>query len=161
MDMEELFSWPKQQTMDYLGHRSEVEYEQEWQKQKDGYSSYNRRFILFLMKIKTSEEIIGRCGLHNWNLAEHRAELGCIINPPEFRRMGYATEAVNEVIRYGFQDLNLNRIEAIALADNEASIQALKKFRFTQEGLLREHRFKDGVYEDSLMFSLLASEYSG
>ena len=61
-----------------LGHRSEEDYLKDEYKHKNGYSSYNRSFILFLLTAKKSNKIIGRCGLHNWNKEHKRAELGYV-----------------------------------------------------------------------------------
>jgi len=69
------------------------------------------------------------------------------------------TEAFQKIIHYGFDVMKLNRIEAFVSPQNEASIKLLKKFNFVEEGLLRKHYFKNNIMEDSLVCSLLRSEY--
>jgi ribosomal-protein-alanine N-acetyltransferase len=68
-------------------------------------------------------------------------------------------EAVAPVIRYGFEQMQLNRIEAFIGSANEASQRLVKALGFREEGLLRKHYIKDGIAEDSLVFGLLRSEY--
>jgi ribosomal-protein-alanine N-acetyltransferase len=69
------------------------------------------------------------------------------------------TEAVKPILQYGFEQMNLNRIEACTGPENVASIKILQKFGFKQEGYLRQHYYgKDQIY-DSLIFSLLKAEY--
>lgn len=71
-----------------LGHQSEEDYIKEERKHKNGYSSYNRSFILFLLTDKASDSIIGRCGLHNWNIEHCRAEIGYVMTKENFKMKG-------------------------------------------------------------------------
>ena len=74
---------------------------------------------------------------------------------------GFATEAVNEILRYGFEELNLARIQAWVFAINTASVRVLEKAGFKYEGTLRQkvdfgtHRIDDHVY------GILKSEWNG
>lgn len=67
-------------------------------------------------------------------------------------------EALHEILCYGFDELNLHRIEAITGRENFVSQKLLKDRGFIYEGLLREHYFTNNIYEDSLMFSLMEKE---
>lgn len=144
-----------------LGHRSEEAYRNEENKHKKGYSSYNRSFILFLLTDKETNTIIGRCGLHNWNKEHKRAEIGYVMEDVLYRGKGLMSEAVGAIIDYGFNELSLNRIEALVGTGNVPSLKILKKFNFKQEGVLRQHCYIAGQFEDSLLFSRLFSEYVG
>jgi ribosomal-protein-alanine N-acetyltransferase len=154
-------SHSKSEIMEILGHRSEEDYLKEEHKNKNGYASYNRSFMLFLIIHKKTSQIIGRCGLHNWNDEHKRAEIGYVMDDEQFKRLGLMTEAVGAVIDYGFHVLNLHRIEAMVGTKNTASLKIMEKFHFIQEGLLREHYFISGNYEDSLVFSKLKTEFIG
>ena len=142
-----------------LGHRSEEEYLQEEHKFKNGYSSYNRSFLLFLLIDKELNKIVGRCGIHNWNKDHKRAEIGYNMQDDSFKRKGLMKEAVNAIIDYGFNELKLHRLEALVGANNIASLKIMERFDFVKEGLLRQHFYIDGKYEDSIMFSVLGEEY--
>lgn len=142
-----------------MGHRSEEEFLQEESKVKNGYASYNRTFILFLLTDKESGRIIGRCGLHNWNREHKRAEIGYEMKEDSYRRKAFMSEAVEAILNYGFTVLKLNRIEALAGPDNVPSLKILKKNNFKQEGTLRQHFAITDKFEDSLVFSLLSEEY--
>lgn len=142
-----------------LGHRSEEDYLKEENKHKNGYASYNRSFMLFLLTDKASERIIGRCGLHNWNIEHQRAEIGYVMEDEQYKRKGLMTEAVNHIIHYGFNKLNLNRIEAIVGIGNMASLRLMKKYHFIEEGVLRQHCYATDKYEDSIIFSKLRQEH--
>lgn len=77
---------PKTEIKKILGHRSDEDYKKEELKHKKGYASYNRSFLLFLLTDKESNNIIGRCALHNWNVEHKRAEIGYIMEYENFKR---------------------------------------------------------------------------
>lgn len=159
-EMNQLFDrLPKSEIKNILGHRSEDEYLQDEQKHKNGWSSYNRKFILFLMKHKESGKIIGRCGLHNWNDEHKRAEIGYVMEDEGFRRLGLMSEAVKPIIHYGFHHLGLNRMEALVGIDNAPSIRILAKNKFRNEGILKQHYCVSGNYTDSIICAILRNEY--
>ena len=69
------------------------------------------------------------------------------------------SEAVEKIIRYGFEELNLNRIEAIVGPENVPSLRLMEKNGFVQEGRLRKHYPSENGFEDSLVFGLLREEH--
>lgn len=159
-DVTTLFeNYPKAEIMRVLGHRSEEDYLAEEHKQKNGYSTYNRSFLLFLISDKSTGQVIGRCSLHNWNKEQTRAEIGYVMHDETQRQKGFMTEAVTAVIAHGFNELKLRRIEALTGVTNTASLRLLEKSGFQKEGLLREHWQLPNGTEDSLLFSLLRREY--
>ena len=143
-----------------LGHRSEEDYLKEEKKHIDSYSSYNRRFILFLLTDKDSSRIIGRCGLHNWNKENKRAEIGYIMEDESFKNKGLMTEAIDAIIDYGFNIIKLNRIESLVGRGNIPSLRIMEKFNFKKEGLLRQHLYNPDKFEDSILFSKLYNEFT-
>ncbi|MCA0237775.1 MAG: GNAT family N-acetyltransferase [Bacteroidetes bacterium] len=159
-DMAYIFNhFPKEQIMVVLGHRSENDYLKEEQKHQNGYASYNRRFLMFLLTDKESGQIIGRCGIHNWNKDHHRAEIGYVMEDENFKRKALMSEAVEAIIEYGFKVLNLNRIEAMVGLDNVPSLRILEKNGFKEEGRLREHVRSAEGFSDTLLLSVLSKEY--
>jgi ribosomal-protein-alanine N-acetyltransferase len=152
-------NFSKDEVKKILGHRTEEDYQKEEYKYKNGYASYNRDFILFLLTEKVTNTIIGGSALHNWNKEHHRAEIGYIISDENFKRKGLMTEAVSAVIDYGFNKLNLHRIEAHVGSNNIASLRIIENHQFTKDGLLRQHYFIADKYEDLNLFSLLYNEY--
>lgn len=154
-------NFSKNEIKKILGHRSEEEYEKEEYKNKKGYASYNRSFLLFLITVKPENTIIGRCGLHNWNMDHNRAELGYNMTDENYKRKGFMTEAVGAVLDFGFKQLKLHRVEALIGSNNIPSLKIAENYHFTKEGLLRQHYYASDNYEDSFVFSLLEQEYLG
>lgn len=73
---------------------------------------------------------------------------------------GYATEAVNQLLIFGFNTLQLERISATCHPGNIGSIRVLEKSGFTLEGRLRSHRLVRGARRDSLLYSILRDEHA-
>ena len=69
------------------------------------------------------------------------------------------SEAIAAVLRYGFQEMNLNRIEAIIDPANTSSVQLLEKIKFVREGLLREYDLGQNGFDDVYMYSILKRDY--
>jgi len=149
----------KPKIMTILGHRSETDYEKEYHKYKNGYAAYNRSFLLFLLVDKTTDKIIGRCGLHNWNTDHWRAEIGYVMEDEDYKKQGLMGEAVEAIIDYGFTFLNLHRLEALVGKENIPSLRLMEKNNFIREGVLREHYYVAGKFEDSIVFSKLQEEH--
>jgi RimJ/RimL family protein N-acetyltransferase len=86
------------------------------------------------------------------------AKLGFAIQHSDWGH-GYATDAARTLITFGFGELGLHRISAAAGPDNAASVAVIKRLGMTYEGRIRDHVFTNGAWRDSLLYSLLASEW--
>ena len=104
------------------------------------------------------DTVIGMIGFHYWSV-HNRAMLGYDL-AHEFWGRGIGSEASRRVIRFGFENMGLNRIEAPTIEDNYESVRMLEKLGFTCEGIRREYSLEeDGKYHGSAMYALLLSEY--
>ncbi|MGH3772225.1 MAG: GNAT family N-acetyltransferase [Pseudonocardiaceae bacterium] len=73
---------------------------------------------------------------------------------------GYALDAARTIIDFGFTTLGLHRISGAIGPDNAASIALVTRLGFTHEGRLRDHVFTNGAWRDSILYSLLAHEWT-
>ncbi len=148
-----------QEIMNFFGLENVQLMQEEKRKYNLGIATFNRTFVNFQLINKKTEFIIGACGFHTYYIEHGRAEIGYHLFSERDKNKGLMTEALQKIIHYGFEVMKLNRIEAFVSPHNEASIKLLKKFNFVEEGLLRKHYFKNNILEDSLVCSLLRSEY--
>ncbi|WP_410771949.1 GNAT family N-acetyltransferase [Fontibacillus sp. BL9] len=88
------------------------------------------RDLHFAVEVKETGGLIGVCSLQFWVPETGKARLGYLLSP-DFWNRGFATEAAKSLLKYGFQTLNLNRIEARCSVDNPASEQVLRKCGFS------------------------------
>ncbi len=103
--------------------------------------------------------LLGRITYFDLNPRNRSAEIGFLI-APEYRRKGYASEALRLLLRHLFEELGINKVMAQTGEYNEASIALLKKLGFKQDGRLRQHHEIDGKLYDDLLFSILAEEFN-
>jgi ribosomal-protein-alanine N-acetyltransferase len=104
--------------------------------------------------------IVGTAGFWRWDQGRHLAEIGYELAPEHWGR-GLIVEALRAIVRYGFAELGLHRVEANLDPANVRSARALEKLGFVREGVLRQNWFYDGAYTDSAAYGLLASEFEG
>ena len=100
---------------------------------------------------------IGMCDLMRIEAANRVAELGIWIGRPWWQS-GYGTDAVHTICRFGFEHVNLHRINLFVNADNAQAIRAYEKVGFVHEGSLRENAFVQGRRVDLLVMGLLAGD---
>lgn len=103
---------------------------------------------------KEDDKLIGTCGFHNWNKRYNRIEIGYELSK-EYWNQGVMSEVLPKLISFGFENLELNRIEALVMPGNKPSLKLLNKFGFSEEGLLHEYALFKGKYTDLVMLSLL------
>lgn len=102
--------------------------------------------------------LIGTCGYVALYPNDERAEIGYAMSR-EYWGKGYMTEAVRAVLKFGFENMKLNRVEAKTNLENAVSSRLLEKVGMTYEGILRQYTFCKGQHLDLKMYSLLRSEY--
>lgn len=107
---------------------------------------------------KEDGDFIGCCCLGDFNEEVRRSEIGYVLRRSEWSK-GYATEAVKALVAFGFETMNLNRIEAFITPGNDASIAVLKKAGFLQEGVVRERDLIKGKLEDGVILAILKRDY--
>ncbi|MGC3860566.1 GNAT family N-acetyltransferase [Micromonospora chersina] len=101
---------------------------------------------------------IGWCGLTRWNPDYRSASLGYCYGEAAWGH-GYATEAARALLRWAFDTLDLNRVQAETDTRNVASARVLEKLGFVREGTLREDCVVNGDVSDSWVYGLLRREW--
>jgi [ribosomal protein S5]-alanine N-acetyltransferase len=143
----------------FFGLQTDEALEQKKGMYNNGMTTFNKSFLYFQLLKKDSKENIGWCGYHTYYTQHSRAELGYVLTAENERAKGYMKEALPEIIKYGFDTVKLHRIEAFVGPTNTPSLKLIEQLGFRKEGHLKEHYFKNGIAEDSILFGLLRSEY--
>jgi RimJ/RimL family protein N-acetyltransferase len=113
----------------------------------------------FAIRLLPDARLIGSAGLRDIDPEHLQAELGFWIGR-EWWGQGYAREAAEAVIQFGFDSLGLNRIYAHHMARNPAAGKVLEASGMRQEGLLRQRVRKWGVYEDVVLYATIRDDRS-
>jgi len=106
------------------------------------------------IELKGQAGIIGTIGFQEWSTEHKRAEISYALFPESWGK-GYALEAVNKVISFGFQEMKLVRIGAIVFTENDASNKLLTKAGFEKEGVLKKYIHQNNISYDTYSYSLI------
>jgi len=119
-----------------------------------------QRGINWAVTLLDPQVVVGIFSLHHWDPYHRRAEAGYGL-ARAYWGQGIGSEALRAILRFGFEQLNLNRIYARTIADNHESVRLLERMGFQREGTFRKHSWEDdGTFHDSAMYGLLRDEFS-
>lgn len=102
-------------------------------------------------------EFVGAVGLGGIDPRSRQAELGIWIARPHWDK-GYGTDAVRTICRFGFRELNLQRVFLRVYETNPRGVRSYEKVGFKEEGRLRRGQFVGGRYVDAIVMGLLAED---
>ena len=114
----------------------------------------NNSVINWAITTKENDQLIGMIGYYRMKPENYRAEVGYILSA-EYHGQGIMTEALQRVVRFGFEEMGLNSIEAVIDPENYGSEKVVLKNNFVKEGHFKEHTFFEGKFFDSVFYSLL------
>jgi len=117
-----------------------------------------RQAIYWVIADVKEGQVIGRCHYLYVNHEHSRGEIGYCLTKAYWGQ-GITTKAITAIVKYGFEHLELNRIEATVSSENYASARVLEKVGFVKEGTLRQHTFRDDRYHDVDTFSFLKKDW--
>ena len=118
-----------------------------------------RPAYLLAITVPTDGRLIGLVTLSITHRALGQAELGYRLSA-DFWGQGYAAEAAQGLVGFGFATLGLHRIYALCHPENTGSRRVMEKVGMRYEGYLREDwRYRDGTWRDSLLYAILARDW--
>ncbi len=103
-------------------------------------------------------KLVGTIGFHVWSPQNSYAEVGYALSK-DYWNKGIMTEAYEEVIKFGFERMKLNRIEATCKLANTASEKVMLKCGMTYEGIMKKKLYAKGEFHDLKLYSLLKSDW--
>jgi RimJ/RimL family protein N-acetyltransferase len=104
---------------------------------------------------------IGSAGLSDIDGRNASAEVGLFIGLPEMWDRSLGLDALQTLVRFGFEQMNLHRIYLQVFAGNERAVHLYEKIGFRHEGRWRQAQFRHGHYHDLLWMGLLREEWAG
>ena len=116
-----------------------------------------KRYVFFIEN--NDIEFIGLIGITMGKLAYKNAEIWYKLHPNHWNQ-GFATEVVNEILRFCFIELKLHRIEAGSATANIASIKVLEKCGFKREGMKRKILPIRGDWLDNYEYAILDEDFN-
>lgn len=123
---------------------------------RDGFG--RQSMLKWGVALRADNALIGTTTLYNLDFDNRRAEMGYALCRDHWRG-GYMREALQALLTYAFEVLDLRRIEADVDPRNTASIQILERLGFQREGFLRERWEVNGEIQDALFYGLIRREW--
>src|SRR5262245_34359964 len=111
----------------WFGYKTDVEVEEEKSRHLEGMTMSGRSFVFFHIIERSTQRTLGWCGDHTWFTKHNKAEIGYVLHDESVKGKGYMGEVLPYVIRYGFEQMNLHRIEALVGPQNEPSLKLIRK----------------------------------
>jgi RimJ/RimL family protein N-acetyltransferase len=160
-DLKQLLSW--RNNIDFRKHFREfrelnMANQEEWFEKK---VLNDQSTIMFCIRRLSDNELIGVCGFVYINWVHRHADLSLYIgwNNEYIDNVGYAEDACKELLRYGFNELNINKVWTEIYEFDDKKKKMYDKIGFIQDGLLRQNYFYDGKWWDSRIISILSKEF--
>ncbi len=139
-------------------HRTEQDTKAFVQMFLDQQAETPRTKFQFAVVLQENNKLIGNAGIRKRSVKTYQADMGYEIDPRVWGN-GYATEAADAIVKFGFEQLRLHRIIAQAIAENQNSIRVLEKLGMRQEGRLRENEYFKGRFWDTVIYGILEEEW--
>ncbi|RSD25391.1 GNAT family N-acetyltransferase [Mesobacillus subterraneus] len=106
---------------------------------------------------KEDHKLVGTADFVSWQPQHKTAEIGYALSQ-DYWGKGIATEAARELIRFGFKNMDLVRIQAKCLVANKGSERVMEKAGMTYEGILRKYVLIKGIHYDVKMYSIVKED---
>ena len=119
----------------------------------------SKNYVMLAVVQKQSGQHVGNVKLGPIQWIHRSATFSILIGEKDLWGQGVGMEATRLMIEYGFNRLNLHRIDLGVFAEHQAAVRCYEKVGFKVEGRMREDLFQGGEYKDRLWMGLLRSEY--
>jgi RimJ/RimL family protein N-acetyltransferase len=130
-----------------------------WETQRDIDPSKDPKWFSLVIELKEEGKVIGHAGIGVVKTGEHRqGTVGWLLGRA-YQRKGFATEAAEALVMYGFERLGLHRISARTGRDNERSWQLMERLGMRREAHFRESHVVNGEWRDEFVYAVLADEW--
>lgn len=114
----------------------------------------------FVIVTLDENKMIGTVALERVDYVHKTATLGIFIGESEYLNKGYGKEAINLILDYGFNYINLHSINLNVYSFNNRAINCYKKCGFKQAGIIRQNKYLNGKYYDTICMDILKSEFT-
>lgn len=151
MSEEEILPWV---------HRNQIvinhNYQEDWAKKPFNPNEFKFNIIL----IKDDKEfLVGNCSIRVHNVYAGDGNIGILIGEDFARNNGLGTKVIKRLIKYGFEELNLHRMNLSVNAENERAHKCYLKAGFKDYGRGHETHFHAGHYTDTIFMEILSRDY--
>jgi len=143
--------------LEYFGNFVPISQEQE----EKWYRGMLQDPTVFSFAIEFEGRHVGGGGFSSIDGRHRSAEVGLFIGLPELWDRGLGRDALRALLRFGFEEINLNRISLRLFSGNKRAVHLYEAAGFQHEGCWRQAEYRHGRYHDMLWMSVLHDEWIG
>ncbi len=130
--------------------------EEEWVKSRKSNSEYTYDFAIEDLE---TGKYIGGCSINECNLKSRNCTIGIMIGDKEYWGKGYGSDSLKVLIKFIFEEVNMNKIKLNVFSFNSRAIACYKKVGFVEEGILKKELYRNGKYHDIILMSLFKEDW--
>jgi RimJ/RimL family protein N-acetyltransferase len=157
-DVEKFTEWMNDfEVTDYTGRSGQIMSLEGEKKYLEENSNPEATFSIITLD---NDKLIGTVGLESIDHLNRTATLGIFIGDKDYLSKGYGTEAIRLLLDYGFNYMNLHSVKLNLMRFNERALKCYKKCGFKETGKIRENKFINGKYYDTIAMDILENEFT-
>lgn len=130
-----------------------------WENQRDIEPEFDPEWLALVIQLKHPDKVIGNAGIGVIKTGEQKqGTIGWLVGSA-YQRKGYATDAANALLSFGFLEMKLHRISARTGRDNTRSWRLMERIGMRREAHFRQSHMVKGEWRDEFVYAILAEEW--
>ena len=102
---------------------------------------------------------IGGCSINQCDVKNRNCTIGIMIGDKDYWGKGYGSDALKVLVKFIFEEVNMNKIKLGVFSFNTRAIECYKKVGFKEEGILKKELYRSGKYNDVILMALFREDY--
>ena len=130
--------------------------EEEWIRSRKANTDFTYDFAIEDLK---TGKYIGGCSINECDVKNRTCVVGIMIGDKEYWGKGYGSDALKVLIKFIFEEVNMNKIKLNVFSFNNRAIACYKKVGFKEEGILRKEIYRNGKYHDEIIMAIFNEDF--
>lgn len=130
--------------------------EEEWIKSRKVGADFTYDFAIEDLE---TGKYIGGCSINECDVKNRNCTIGIMIGDKEYWGRGYGSDALKVLIKFIFEEVNMNKIKLGVFSFNSRAIACYKKVGFKEEGILKNELYRSGKYYDIIQMAIFKDEW--
>lgn len=129
--------------------------EEEWVRSRKANTDFTYDFAIEDLK---TGKYIGGCSINECDVKNRTCVVGIMIGDKEYWGKGYGSDALKVLIKFIFEEVNMNKIKLNVFSFNNRAIACYKKVGFKEEGILKKEIYRNGKYYDEIIMAMFKDD---
>lgn len=129
--------------------------EEEWVRSRKANTDFTYDFAIEDLK---TGKYIGGCSINECDVKNRTCVVGIMIGEKEYWGKGYGSDALKVLIKFIFEEVNMNKIKLNVFSFNNRAIACYKKVGFKEEGILKKEIYRNGRYHDEIIMAMFKDD---